>query len=53
MVEYADKAPHEIPQPSFCFLPTGKNSPFFIIYYLKKEVLHENFQKPHFDQTRG
>ena len=34
MVECADKAPHEIPQPPFCFLPTGKNSPFFIIYYL-------------------
>ena len=46
MVECADKAPHEIPQPSFCFLPTGKNATFFIIYYLKKRFSMKTFKTP-------
>lgn len=53
MVECADKAPHEILNRHFVFANGQKLPPLFIIYYLKKEVLHENFQKPHFDQTRG
>ena len=45
MVECADKVPHEIPQPPFCFCQRAK-TPLFYYLLSKKEVLHETFKNP-------